>query len=323
MTRVLECEYVLYANRTVEGEKMEKDSKSQTHTGKALMQDDKTVTQNFIPISQPSLGEREIEYVLSAVKSGWISSKGQYIDAFEKQFADFVGIKYALAVSNGTNALHLALASCGIKAGDEVIIPDLTFIATENAVRYTGADVVFVDIDKDTLCISPVSIERAITGKTKAIIPVHLYGHPANMREIMRIAKIHSLVVIEDAAEALGAEAYRQRVGSIGKCGVFSFYGNKIITTGEGGMLTTNDHITFEKARYLRDHAMDQHKRYWHTMVGFNYRMTNLQAAVGLAQMERIDKNHICSGIPNCICSCNKRQIWNNHLVSSLNTTAG
>jgi perosamine synthetase len=245
---------------------------------------------DFIPISQPSITQKEIDYITDAAKSGWVSSMGEYINAFEKQFAAFCDCKYAVSTSNGTTALHLALVALDIKAGDEIIIPDLTFIATANAVKYTGADVVTVDIDEANLCINPQAIERTITSRTKAIIPVHLYGHPANMAEINALAKKHNLFVIEDAAEAHGAEFNGKKVGGLGNVGVFSFYGNKIITSGEGGMLTTDDENLYQRMSYLRDHAMSKTKRYWHTEIGFNYRMTNLQAALGLAQLERIDE---------------------------------
>ena len=252
---------------------------------------------DFIPISRPSITQREIDLVTDAVSSGWVSSLGPYIDRLEKQFAAFCGTQYAIATANGTVALHLALVACGIGVGDEVIVPDLTFAATANAVLYTGAKVVLADIEPNTLCIDPFAIERVITPRTKAIIPVHLYGHPADMSEIGRIAADHHLTVVEDAAEAHGAEAHGSRVGSLGRCGVFSFYGNKIMTTGEGGMITTDDHDLFERARRLRDHAMNPARRYWHDDVGYNYRMTNLQAAMGVAQMERIndllEKRHL------------------------------
>lgn len=242
----------------------------------------------FFPVSQPSIGEKEIAYVTDAVRSGWVSSIGRYIEEFEKSFAGFCGTKFALAVSNGTTALHLALVSAGIKSDDEVIIPDLTFVATANAVTYTGARAVPVDIDSKTLCIDVESVESAITPRTRAIIPVHLYGHPAKMDALVEVARKHRLLIIEDAAEAHGAEYKRRRVGSIGDCGVFSFYGNKVITSGEGGMITTDNADLYSKAKLLRDHAMSPQKRYWHTEIGFNYRMTNLQAALGVAQMERI-----------------------------------
>ncbi|MBE9125470.1 MULTISPECIES: DegT/DnrJ/EryC1/StrS family aminotransferase [unclassified Coleofasciculus] len=244
----------------------------------------------IIPISQPSITQLEIDYVLDVMQSGWISSLGNYINQFEEKFAEYCGTRYALTTSSGTTALHLALMSYGIQAGDEVIVPDLTFIATANAVAYTGAKVVFVDIEEDSLCIDPVKLEQAITEKTKAIIPVHLYGHPANMIAINKLARTYNLLVIEDAAEAHGAGINGQKTGSLGDCGVFSFYGNKIITCGEGGMITTNDEEFYKRAKHLRDHAMSSSKRYWHDELGYNYRMTNMQAALGLAQLERIDE---------------------------------
>ncbi len=186
--------------------------------------------------------------------------------------------------------MHLALVALGIGRGDEVIVPSLTFIATANAVHYTGATPVFADSESETWNIDPEEIARLISPRTKAIIPIHLYGHPANMGPILKLANQHALHVVEDAAEAHGALYKGQRVGSLGVINAFSFYGNKIITTGEGGMLTTNDDNLNEKVRYLRDHAMSTKKRYWHTEVGFNYRMTNLQASIGVAQMERIEE---------------------------------
>src|SRR6266853_1186785 len=243
-----------------------------------------------IPISRPSVTKREIEYVNDALKSGWISSLGKYIPMFEEKFARYCGTKFAVATSNGTVALHLALVAFGIGEGDEVIVPDLTFVATANAVKYTGATVVAVDIEATTLCIDPDKVRQAITDKTKAIIPVDLYGHPADMKEISKIAEEHDVLVIEDAAEAHGAEVRGRKVGSLGDCAIFSFYGNKIITSGEGGMITTHDEAFFERARRLRDHAMSKEKRYWHAEIGFNYRITNLQAALGVAQLERIDE---------------------------------
>ena len=244
----------------------------------------------MIPVSQPKISQREIDYVADAVKSGWVSSLGRYIDEFELNFAKYCGTKYAVSVSNGTVGLHLALEVVGIGQDDEVIIPDLTFVATANAVKMAKATPVMVDVCRDTYCIDPVAIQRAITPKTRAIIPVHLYGHPANMPIILEIARQHKLHVIEDAAEALGASIENKRVGGFGDCGVFSLYGNKIITSGEGGMITTNSLSFYNRARLLRDHAMSKEVRYWHTEVGFNYRMTNLQAALGLAQLEQVDE---------------------------------
>ncbi len=246
------------------------------------------MSDSFIPISRPTIGSREKELVLDALDSGWVSSIGKYIDEFEEKFARYCGTRHALAVSNGTTALHLALATLGLKQGDEVIVPDLTFVATANAVAYTGATPVLADIDPETLCIDPASVKTLITPRTKAIIPVHLYGHPADMDALTDIADAHGLAVIEDAAEAHGAEYKGRRVGGLGKCGVFSFYGNKVITTGEGGMLTTNDPELWQRAKRLRDHAMSPSRRYFHDERGFNYRITNLQAALGVAQLERI-----------------------------------
>jgi perosamine synthetase len=244
---------------------------------------------SFIPISQPAIGARERELVLRALDSGWVSSIGEYIDEFEAAFARYCGTEFALTVSNGTTALHLALVTLGIGPGDEVIIPDLTFVATANAIAYTGASPVLADIDRDTLCIDPASVESLITKRTKVIMPVHLYGHPADMDALTAIAKARGINVIEDAAEAHGAEYKGRRVGGLSRCGVFSFYGNKVVTTGEGGMLTTNDRTFYQRAKRLRDHAMNPERRYFHDERGFNYRMTNLQAALGVAQMERID----------------------------------
>jgi len=243
----------------------------------------------FFPVSQPSIGEKEIAYVTDAVSSGWVSSIGKYIEEFERTFALFCGTRFAIATCNGTTALHLALVCVGVKEGDEIIVPDLTFIATANAARYAGASVVTVDIEAGSLCMDPAAVRRSITPKTKAIIPVHLYGHPANMEAIMAIAREHAIAVVEDAAEAHGAEFRGKKVGSIGDIGVFSFYGNKVVTAGEGGMLTTDSRELYDKARFLRDHAMSPERRYWHPEIGFNYRMTNLQAALAVAQMERIE----------------------------------
>jgi len=243
-----------------------------------------------IPIARPSLNGNEGKYLLQCIDTNWISSNGSFIDEFERQVAEFAGTEFAVATSNGTTALHLALATLGIQPGDEVIVPSLTFVATANVVRYCGATPVFVDVEPDTWCISPEAVDAAITERTKAIIPVHLYGQPCRMDELMAIARRAGIFVIEDAAEAHGATYHGQRVGGIGDIGTFSFYGNKIITTGEGGMLVTNSVETYEMARILRDHGMDPSRKYWHPYVGFNYRMTNIQGALGVAQMERVDE---------------------------------
>ncbi len=242
-----------------------------------------------IPVSEPLLGGNEEKYVLECVRSSWISSLGKFIPEFEGKFARFCGSKHGVAVMNGTVALQLALAALGIKEGDEVIVPDLTFVATANAVRYLGAKPVFVDSEMKTWNIDPEKIAAAITKETKAIIPVHLYGHPCDMDPIIEIAKKHKLFVVEDAAEAHGAEYKGRKVGSIGDVGCFSFYGNKIITTGEGGMCITGDAKLAGRMHFLKDHAMRPEKRYWHPELGFNFRMTNVQAAIGVAQLEQIE----------------------------------
>ena len=245
---------------------------------------------DFIPVYTPWLGDREAEYVLEAVQSGWISSLGKYVSQFEEEFARFCGVKYGVATSNGTTALHLALHALGIGPGDEVIVPALSFVASANAVAYTGAKPVFADVDMETWTLAPEDAERLLSPRTRAVMPVHLYGHPAPMDEIRAIAAAHNLWIVEDAAEAHGACAGDRRAGNLGHVGAFSFFANKIITTGEGGLLTTNDEALAARLRMLRDHAMPPEKRYWHDEIGFNYRMTNLQAAVGVAQMARIDE---------------------------------
>jgi len=243
-----------------------------------------------IPVAEPVLGEEELNNVVEAVKSGWISSKGKFVSEFEEEFARYCGVKHGVATANGTVALHLALVALGIGEGDEVIVPTLTFVATANAVRYTGAKPVFIDSHPDYWCLDPQKIEEAISSRTRAIIPVHLYGHPCDMDAINDIAKKHNLYIIEDAAEAHGAEYKGKKVGSFGDIACFSFYGNKLITTGEGGMCLTDDEALAEKMKILRSHGMNPNKRYWHDVIGFNYRMTNLQAAVGVAQLKKLDR---------------------------------
>ena len=243
-----------------------------------------------LPIAEPLLGGNELKYVTDCIVTNWISSSGKYVRQFEKDFARFTGTKHAVATSNGTTALHLAVLALDISIGDEVIVPSVSFIATANAVTYTGASPVFVDIDPHTWTLDPQKIEAAITERTRAILPVHLYGHPADMDPILEIAAAHDLYIIEDAAEAHGALYKDRSVGSIGDLAIFSFYGNKIITTGEGGMITTNSESFALKMTELRDHGMSASKRYWHPVLGYNYRLTNIQAAIGVAQMEKIDR---------------------------------
>ncbi len=244
----------------------------------------------FIPVYEPWLGEPEEKLVQEVMRSGWISSLGKYIPQFEDEFSSYCGSTFGITTSNGTTALHLAIHALGIGPGDEVIVPALTFVASANSVQYTGARPVFADVDAETWTISPEEVARLITPRTKAIMPVHLYGQMAAMPELMELAQAHNLWVIEDAAEAHGASIGGRRAGSWGTIGAFSFFGNKIITTGEGGMLLTDDEVLAARCRQLRDHGMPPERRYWHNEVGFNYRITNMQAAVGVAQMTRIDE---------------------------------
>jgi len=247
---------------------------------------------SYFPVAIPNLNGNEFKYLTDAFLSTWISSQGEYINRFEENFSNYCDSKYGVAVSNGTVALHLALITLGIGKDDEVIVPDLTFAATINTVLHANATPVIVDVENDSWCIDPKEIEKAITPKTKAIIPVHIYGQSCDMGAIMKIARKYNLKVIEDCAEAHGAMYDGKKVGSFGDIGCFSFFGNKVITTGEGGMCVTNNLELYEKMRVLRDHGMSKTKRYWHDVIGYNYRMTNLQAAIGLAQLERIEDIH-------------------------------
>lgn len=241
----------------------------------------------FIPVAEPDLGALEERYVLEAVRSGWVSSIGAFVDRFERGFADYCGTRHAVVVCNGTAAIHLCLVAREIGPGDEVIVPNLTFVATASAVRHAGASPVLVDVDPETFCLDPQLVEMAVTPRTRAIIPVHLFGHPANMTALRRIADRSGLFLLEDAAEAHGAAWEGRRVGGLGDAATFSFYGNKVLTTGEGGCITTNDDTLAERVRFLKDHAMSRERRYFHPEVGYNYRMTNVQAALGCAQLER------------------------------------
>jgi len=244
----------------------------------------------MIPICEPILGDEELHNVVECIKTGWISSQGKFVTQFEQEFASYIGMRHGVATTSGTSALHLALVALGISKGDEVIVPVLTFVATANVVRYTGATPIFVDATIDNWCIDTAQIEEAITQRTKAIIPVHLYGHPCYMDAIMSLAEKHNLYIIEDVAEAQGAKYKGKKVGSFGDINCFSFFANKIITTGEGGICLTNDKELASKMRILRDHGMNPARRYWHNVIGYNYRMTNLQAAVGLGQLHKADE---------------------------------
>jgi perosamine synthetase len=244
---------------------------------------------SMIPVAEPVFGAREREYVLECLETGWISGSGRFVDEFEREFAHFCGVRHAISVTNGTVALHVVLVALGLGPGDEVIVPDLTYIASANVVTYCGAKVVLADVHPDTWCLDPWDVARKVTPATRAIMPVHLYGHPVDMDPVLETAARHNLHVVEDAAEAHGAEYKGRRVGGLGTVGTFSFYGNKIITTGEGGMVTTNDDELAARIRLLKGQGMDPNRRYWFPVVGFNYRMTNIQAAIGLAQLERVD----------------------------------
>jgi perosamine synthetase len=268
----------------------------------------------MIPVNEPLLAKNTLSYVSDCITSGWISSAGAYIQKFETAFAAYIGVKHAVTTTSGTTALHLALAAAGIGTGDEVIIPDLTMIAVPYAVVYTGAKPVFIDVDRTMFNMDPERLCEFLTGgcrydgkkkalvnkrtgsRVRAVLPVHLYGHPCPMNEILSLARKYGLLVIEDAAEAHGAlyfpdgeRAKAVKAGAIGDVGCFSFYANKIVTTGEGGMVVTNDDKVAERARRFKDLAHSPRKRFLHTDLAFNYRMTNVQAAIGLAQLEEIE----------------------------------
>lgn len=243
----------------------------------------------MISISNPALIGNELKYVADCIQSGWISSVGDYVHRFENAFADFCGVEHAVTCSNGTTALHLALLALGVQPGDEVIVPTLTYVATANAVVYCGAQPVFVDSEPETWNMDPTRIEELITPRTKGIIVVHLFGHAVDMDPIQEIARRRGLFVLEDAAEAHGAEYKGRRVGSIGDIATFSFFGNKIITTGEGGMITTKNRQLADEVRRLKNHGMDPKRKYWFPTIGYNYRLTNVASAIGLAQLETID----------------------------------
>jgi len=244
----------------------------------------------MIPVNQPLLNGREKELLAECIDTGWISSDGPFIAEFERRFAEYIGVKHGVAVCNGTAALETALFAAGIGKDDEVILPSFTIISCLLAVLRLGARPVLVDAEPETWNMDVNQIEARITGRTKAIMPVHIYGHPVDMDPVMSLAKKYNLLVLEDAAEVHGAEYKGRKCGSIGHVSAFSFYANKIITTGEGGMVLTSDPVMAERAQSYRNLCFRPEKRFLHTELGQNYRMTNLQAAVGVAQMERIDE---------------------------------
>jgi perosamine synthetase len=227
--------------------------------------------------------------LLEAFDSGWISSSGEFISRFEEDFSNYIGTKHAVSTSNGTSALHLALVSAGVKAGDEVIVPDLTFVAPANMVALSGAKPVLADVNRGYFGLDVNTIKQRLTSRTKAVIVVHLYGHPVDIAPILELSESQNLVLIEDCAEAHGALYKGKKVGSFGRVSCFSFYGNKLVTTGEGGMCLTDDLQLKERMKLLRDHGADRNRHFWHPDMGYNYRMTNLQAAIGCAQLESLE----------------------------------
>ncbi len=243
----------------------------------------------MIPVNMPLIPHDSKELVIKALDEGWISSAGPYLEEFENNFANYLGVKHAIAVNTGTAALHVALLALGIGDGDEVLVPAFTMAASWMAVMYTGATPIFVDVTPDTFTLDPELIESKITKKTRAIMPVHIFGHPADMDPILKIAKKYKLFVIEDAAEAHGATYKGIKVGGIGDINAFSFYANKLVTTGEGGMITTNDDILASAARRFRDLCHSK-KRFIHDDLGYNYRMTSLQAALGIGELKHLDE---------------------------------
>ncbi len=249
-----------------------------------------TKQKKLILTGGPSISQKEINYVMDAIKTGWNDKSYYYMRKFESEFAKYIGVKYARTTSGGTGALWLGLAALGIGPGDEVILPELTYFACSDVIILLGAKPVFVDILRDTWCIDPKKIEKAITKKTKAIMPVHFYGNPAEMDEIMQIAHNHKLYVIEDACPAVGTMYKGKKPGSFGDVGAFSFQGAKIMVTGFGGMIVTNDKNLFEKILFLNNHGEDPKKKFWQISVGYSFELPNISCALGLAQLERIEE---------------------------------
>lgn len=242
------------------------------------------------PVYQPSLTGNEKRYVNECLDTAWISCKGHFVTDFENAFADFIGVKHGTGVCNGTVAIHLAASALGLSAGDEVICPSFTYIASANPFEQLGCKVVFCDSLHDSWQMDPADVERKITSKTKALMVVHLYGHPADMDALSALAKKHHLFLIEDCAEAIGTRYKGKCVGSFGDIACFSFFGNKTITCGEGGMVVCNNDELFERAKHLKGQGVVSWREYWHDVSAYKYRMTNIQAAIGLAQFEQIDK---------------------------------
>jgi perosamine synthetase len=240
-----------------------------------------------LPVAAPDLEGNEGRYVLDALRSSWISSSGPYLTRFEAEFAELCDTRHAIAVSNGTVALHLAMLALDLRPGDEVIVPSLTYIASVNAIRYVGATPVFVDVDPLTWCLDVDQVAAAVTGRTRAVVAVHLYGQPADMDALRAACDPRGIRIVEDAAEAPMASFHGRPTGGLGDVGTFSFYGNKLLTSGEGGAVTVNDDSLAARIRLLRGQGMDPNRRYWFTVVGYNYRLTNMAAALLCAQLER------------------------------------
>ncbi len=246
----------------------------------------------MIPLCTPEINGNEWKYIKECLDTGWVSSAGGFVDRFQEKFGEYVGARKAVATVSGTSALHLALKSLGIKEGDEVIVPSMTFVAPVNAIRYVGAVPVFADVCRDTYVMDAQRVEELITDRTRAILPVHTYGHPADMDIIMALSRKYELFVVEDATEALGALYKGKSAGTIGHAGCYSFNGNKLITTGGGGMLVTNNESAGEYAEYLSVQAKTfaGDGGFYHNDIGFNYRMPNINAAMGIAQLENIHR---------------------------------
>ncbi|MGA2964101.1 MAG: DegT/DnrJ/EryC1/StrS aminotransferase family protein [Candidatus Korobacteraceae bacterium] len=242
------------------------------------------------PVYRPWLCGNEKQYVNECLESTWISSKGHFVGDFERAFASYIGARYAGSACNGTAALHLTMLALGIGAGAEVIVPTLTYVASVNAITYTGATPIFVDSLESTWQMDPADVRRKITQRTRAIMAVHLYGHPCEMHELASLAKESDVFLIEDCAESFGSLYNGRQTGTLGDIAAFSFFGNKTITTGEGGMVTTNDETLFDRVQHFKGQGLARHREYWHDVVGYNYRMTNICAAIGLAQLEQADR---------------------------------
>lgn len=244
-----------------------------------------------IPVSGPWITQKEIDYVTDAVTNAWYANANIYNERFEKAFAEYIGVRYAISLPSCTSAIHLSLLSLGVGVGDEVIVPDLTWIASAAPITYVGATPIFADVDEKTWCLSAASFGQLVTPRTKAVIPVDLYGGMPDMDSIRQVAEKHGIAIVEDAAEAIGSEYKERKAGSLGDTGVFSFHGSKVLVTGEGGMLVTNREDIYRRSLFLRDHGRRPgDKMFWNAEVAYKYKMSSMQAALGLAQLERIDE---------------------------------